>query len=78
MLMDAGRSEENVREADGSRCPGREYSCLAQKNMPQNACVNSALRHFFIGVTRFELATSASLRRRSSQTKPHPVEQNLL
>lgn len=31
MLMDAGRSEENVREADGSRCPGREYSCLAQK-----------------------------------------------
>ena len=50
----------------------------SKKNMPQNAYINSALRHFFIGVTRFELATSASLRRRSSQTKPHPVEQNLL
>ena len=27
-----------------------------------------------IGVTRFELAASASLRRRSNQTEPHPVD----
>ena len=27
---------------------------------------------FLVGVTRFELAASASLRRRSSQTEPHP------
>ena len=26
-----------------------------------------------IGVTRFELAASASLRQRSNQTEPHPV-----
>ncbi len=31
--------------------------------------------NLFIGVTRFELATSASLRRRSNQTEPHPVTQ---
>ena len=31
-----------------------------------------------IGVTRFELAASASLRRRSNQTEPHPVTRMLL
>ena len=31
----------------------------------------------FIGVAGFELATSASLRRRSNQAEPHPVFQQL-
>ena len=30
-----------------------------------------------VGVTRFELAASASLRRRSNQTEPHPENQQL-
>ena len=41
------------------------------KKRPANLLVS-------IGVTRFELATSASLRRRSNQTEPHPVTRILL
>ena len=36
--------------------------------------VNSKEPAFLIGVAGFELATSASLRRRSNQAEPHPED----
>ena len=35
------------------------------------------MKSFLVGVAGFELATSASLRRRSNQAEPHPVFQQL-
>ena len=35
------------------------------------------MESFLVGVAGFELATSASLRRRSNQAEPHPVFQQL-
>ena len=43
-----------------------------QKQDKKNPLKPYVLEDSSVGVTRFELAASASLRRRSNQTEPHP------
>ena len=43
-----------------------------EKNKKQGFAESANPDFIYVGVTRFELATSASLRQRSSQTEPHP------
>ena len=62
----------------GDEGAGSGVEVVKEMGVGNKKGLEQEVQDLVVGVAGFELATSASLRRRSNQAEPHPVTRNLL